>query len=261
MASPDFLSDTICPWYYHQSTGITDVNTIISDMRTALVTNLSWTEPTTALFQSPVDSAGRFMDVLATRISATNIEFRVRDFRGGTICTERIQIDATASVNYFAGKYYCVVESLRATPELLRMWILEQTPDSAGSNGYYAIAHAYRTAGDAADGSEAASRFYAFESGVAAIANRNHLTNSMAGSVITLTDAAGSLMYLEAALYIAPTGVARWAGRLYQAFFCDSGIAFATDKTVPIDDAGTTATFRVVGLPSVGNYRLCVRKA
>jgi hypothetical protein len=48
---------------------------------------------------------------------------------------------------------------------------------------------------------------------------------------------------------------------MYQAFICDSGIAFATDKTIPVDDAGTTAVFRVLGLPSINNYRACVRKA
>jgi hypothetical protein len=201
------------------------------------------------------------MDILCTRITATNIEFRVRDFRAGTVCTERIQIDATASVNYFAGKYYAVVESLRATPELLRAWILEQTPDAVGSSGNYTVAHGYRTTGDVADASEGAFRFYAIESGVATLAGRNHLSNSMAGSVIGLTDAAGSLMYLEPSVYIAPQGGARWAGRMYQAFICDSGIAFATDKTIPVDDAGTTAVFRVLGLPSINNYRACVRKA
>ncbi len=262
MTAPDFINDTICPWYYHQTTGMTDVNTIISDLRTGLVTNLSWTEPTTALFKSPVDSAGRFMDILVTRITATNVEFRIRDFRGSTLVTGRIQIDATASVNYFLTKFSMTVESLRATIEIAHAHILEQTPDEASSLSNYITGNTYRNASDTADGSWGLGRLIAFESGSPALVS-GRFSNSQNALLTNIASfsAAGTLLYRDCCMPITQNGVLRWSGRLYQAWLCDSGLAFGTDKTIPVDDAGATAVFRVVGFPTFNTYRLALRKA
>ncbi len=262
MAAPDFINDTICPWYYHNSTGITDVNTIITDLRTALVTNLSWTEPSTALFQSPVDSAGRFMDILVTRIAATNVEFRLRDFRSATLCTKRIQIDATASVNYFAGKYYCYVESLRATIEIFQANILEQTPDTAASLGNYLLGNGYRNNADTPTNGDTVGQHFAFDNGTGTIVgSRMRGTSNSAGTAAAALTTPGTLLYEEATFWVQQASANRYSGRLYQQFLCDSSIAFAADKVIPVDDAGTTATFRVIGLNTNVNRRTIIRKA
>lgn len=264
MTAPDFLNSAVVPFYYTQTTGITDVNTIISDVRTVLVTNLSWTEPTTALFQSPSDASGKFLDVLLTRITATNLEVRLRDYRGSALFTRRIQIDATASVNYFGNKYGLVIESLRATPEIFRGGLLDPAPDSLSDVDNRIVGNAYRNNADGIDAAagEVASLF-AFDNGAAGVVSRlimpwRQTTNTDVSGI----DGAATLMYRDSYIRITQaSGADRASGRMYQALLCDNSLAFATDKVVPTDDAGATGTFRVIGLTTIVGTRVMYRKA
>ena len=263
MAAPDFLNSSVIPFYYHQTTGITDVNTIISDIRTAVVTNLSWTEPSTALFQSPSDSSGKFLDVLVTRISATNLEFRTRDYRGATLFTRRIQIDATASVNYFANKYGLTVESLRATPEICLSTLLDPSPSGLGDIDNRITGTGYRSNADSQDGGGAsAGILFTFDNGNATNANRMMMTGRGFDNVDRgFINGAGTFTHTDWIIIINQSGSNRHTGRPYQMLVCDTSIAFGTDKIIPIDDAGNTGTFRVIGYASLVGMRVMSRKA
>lgn len=264
MTTPDFLNSSIIPYYYSQTTGMTDVNTIISDVRTALVTNLGWSEPTTARFKTPVDSAGKFFDILLTRVTATNLEILMRDYRGTTLYDRRIQIDATAAVNYFCSKFSFFIESLRATSECAWGSLLDLTPGAISDVDNKIIGSAFRTTADSADGNGSTiSTHFGFDSGSAAATARLMQQNANTGgsAIATMSTGAGTLLYREVAMTITQAGNIRWTGRMYQALVGDATISFGSDKTVPIDDGGTTATFRCVGLTTANQMRLLLRKA
>lgn len=271
MASPRHLDTTVCPYEYHQIGPLTDVETggvgIISSLRTYLVTNQGWTEPTTNLFKSPPDSFGRFYDLLFTRIAAGNLEIRMRDDRAHTLFTKRIQIDvAGTSVRIWAGKFFCRVESLRATSEVLWTEFIDESPDPLGSHVDVVLGNAYRTSADSADGNGSTIMYgIMWETDVAAAAQRND--RGYGGSVDT-AGAGVTMIYGDGSLYYGEVGVAQFAsgsyfrqvGRLFHAMLCDSNIAFATEKTLPVD-GNNTATFKVVGLGTLVTSRLMYRKS
>lgn len=263
MSAPDFLNSAVIPFYYTQTTGITDVNTIISDTRTALVTNLSWTEPSTALFVSPVDSGGKFIDILLTRIAATNLEFRVRDYRGATLATRRIQIDSPVAVNYFANKFGITIESLRATPEIFRGTLLDPSPDTLSDVDNRIACSGYRVNNDGVDGAGSSTgNWFVFDSGVATTQERMLFPFRDSANVDRLGQTgAGTFLYKDMYLRITQSGVVRFTGRVYQSLVGDASLTFGTDKTIPIDDAGSTGVFRVIGLATAGNSRQLCRKA
>ena len=130
MSVPTFLSTS---HRYLRTNGVTDVDTIITDVRSECVTNGSpaWTEPNTALFKSPIDASGRWFDVLLTRISATSLEMRVRDKNAVTVCTRRMYIDAGGTdIQYCTGEMHFAIVSLRSPAEFLIAGMIDMTPES-----------------------------------------------------------------------------------------------------------------------------------
>lgn len=265
MADPRFLDSSVFSFYYHQSTGVTDVTTVISDTRTGLVTNLGWTEPTTALFKSVPDAAGKWFDVLLTRISATNLELRVRDHRGATLITRRIQIDGAGTViNYFFNVQGMLIESNRATIEVAQAHLLDpvQVGDLVHESDVRIVANAYRTSADTAEAAGIATgSFFAFDSGAAVNASRAMYGWAYGGGVLTGNDGASTLHYKDVLVNLLPLGFNVVTGVIPQMVICDSSIAFGTDKTVPRNQGGTTVTMRTVGLTTTANTRIACRKA
>ena len=259
---PDFLNDSAVPFRYLQSTGITDVNTIISDVRSELVTNSTWTEPSTALFKSPPDSAGKFFDILLTKIAATNLEIRLRDYRGATLYTRRIQIDATASVNYFTNTRGICIESLRATSEVASAYLLETTPDLLADVDNRLVGTTLRSTADTVDGAGGTMTvFFAFDAGAATNGNRCWACSNDAAGLVTMINGSATLVYRPHWVAINQSGTRRYTGRPYHALVGDAAsLTFGTDKTIPLGD-GTTGTFRVIGLTTTNNKRLLLRKA
>lgn len=263
MSIPDFLNENLVDWYYHQTTGMTDVNTMISDLRTALVTNLGWSEPTTALFQSPPDSAGIFIDVLVTRISATVLEVRHRDYRGSALTTRRISIDATATVNYFCTQRGYLIESLRATPEMAMAQLLDPSPDAESEVDNRFISEASLTTASGNDNQgQNVGQMRGFDNGVDTLGNpRTVYRYGYIGATAQGVDGAGNYVYGGVEVCFNQAGAVRNTGRIYHALFCDSTLAFGTDKTVKLDDAGNLGTFRVVGFITSQGHRMMFRKA
>jgi hypothetical protein len=266
MTQPDFLNTSICPYSYTQSAGITDVATVITDIRTALVTGLSWTEPSAALFRSP-SLGGYWFDMLLTKISATSLEMRVRDSLGRTICTRRVTSDATTTWNYFCGKFYCFIECLRATPEIIQAYMPDPTPDTAGDFRNVVLATALRSNADTSDGlGDAVGDAFQWVDTSALSAGTHWMSPPIDTGNISYTRITGSGALLCEDVQVGmmspswSTTVPRYAGRLWQAFYIDSSIAFATDKTLMVDDAAS-ATFRVIGLATLSNTRVALRKS
>lgn len=266
MTGPTFLNSTLTPFYYHQTTGMTDVATAITDIRTALVTNLLWTEPSTALFKMPVGTDGRWFDALFTRISATNLEMRVRNHLGQTLITRRIQIDgAGTAVNYFCNSLGFIIESLRATPEIHEACALDISPDTATELQNYIVGNGYRTNADGVDGNAGiVGQYFAFDNGTSGQLNRATAawaydsTNAVA---ILLKTGSGNLIFTDVMVYITQGPTSYWTGRIPHLLMSDPSVGAGVDETVGVGDAAP-ATFRSLGLSaSTKNERFFARKA
>lgn len=272
MAVPAHLNTTVNPYAYHQSSAIVDVETggvgIITNLRTYLVTDRGYTEPSTALFVSPVDPGGKSYDLLVTRISATVLELRTRDHLAHTICTRRIQIDAGGTaINYWTSKFFARVESLRATPEAFNADLLQCSPDDDSGHQFTLVSTGYRDNASTADGQYAASSYFMWDESSAAATFRDRgawapydLAGTQIGRANTAT-ASGSHMCEDVVVgTVVAAIVTGCAGRLWHAYRVPSALAFGTDKTLPVDD-NVTATFRVVGYTTNIVDRIAFRKS
>ncbi len=99
----NFLTGNV---YYHQDLGVTDVNTIITEITTlALAAVPAWTNPSAGKLVSPLDAAGRQFTVQFNRIAATNLEMVLTDPQLRT-STRRAQIaGAGSTINYYINQY------------------------------------------------------------------------------------------------------------------------------------------------------------
>jgi len=267
MSTPYFLDSAQIARANAQDDGVTDVNTIISSIRTLLVTTLGWSEPSTALFKTPVDAASRFLDVLLTRISATNLEIRVRNAAAATVITRRIQITSGVSVWYYGSVYGVVIEAMSATAEVAQAHVLDQTPDLQTDSSLYVIANAYRSAADATDANAITTGFYfAIDNGAAGQLSRlrrwtANSGNDAGSSSKTLVTHVGTMLWKDPLVAINSAGTLRWAGRICHALMCDSSIP-VYGRRYPFIDTDTTKEFRVLSLTaSASNMRLAFRSA
>lgn len=245
---------------------VVDVATIITDFRTRVLGQVpAWTEPIANNFKSPVDGAGRFMTVILTRASATQLGWVVKDQNVITICSRAIQVDGAGNaVNYYTGQFHAVVESLQATPEIAQAIILDETPEAEGATTNYVVGNGYRNSGFAIDGAGSSFfQFFALDNGVSGQASRARgFGYDTSGTAIGLVDGAGALQFFPMDIRINLATVDKWVGRGYQSYMCDQSIASGTNKTVQIGDAGETGTFRVLqGLTTVVNMKQMVRSA
>lgn len=252
MSIPFHLDSTQVPYNFLRTDGMTDVNTIISDFRAQVVTGLSWTEPSTALFKTPIDAASRFLDVLLTRISATNLELRVRNQTGATIMTRRIQIVSGGSVNYYCNTYGFIIESLvAAQSEVAQGHVLDLTPDGQGDHSLYVVAGAFRSAADTNDNQgQHAGDLWAMDNGAATYRARIKRCDIDLGFTVNLTsirDITGGFRLVDQMVDINFSTIVKWAGRVCHSLIGDISIPYGSIVRVNIDDA-TQAQFRVIGL-------------
>ncbi len=124
---------------YKETLAVTDVQTIIVDLYSELVTSGGWTSsqggqgqsPTT--FKSPDRADGLFFTVQCTRVSATRIGYVVKDHNGmqvnaQTSSTQDIDAGGT-TVHYYTGHFHLCVNTERATPEWFACGLCDQTPE------------------------------------------------------------------------------------------------------------------------------------
>lgn len=246
---------------------VTDVNTIISDFQTRVTgQSPAWTVPVAGTFKSPVDGVGRFFEVVLTRLSATQLEFKVLDQNGATVCDRSIEIAVAGNaVNYYTGQFHAWIEIEQATQEVGQAGILDETPLAQNAINDYVWGNGYRNAGGSIDGQGGnVGQEFAIDNGSSNVQSRiRGWGSATSGGTVGLKDAAGNLQYFPADMFINVGGVVGWVGRMYQAYMCDASIAFGTSKTIPIDTTGLVlGTFRVIGLATgTFNMRIAVRTA
>lgn len=257
MAVPNFLSSS---FRYLLSAGVTDVNTIIANFESETVTNGNpvWTKPSAGLYQSPVNAQGRWFDVLLTRIDATTLEMRLRNWQGTTITTRRCYIDAGGSnVRIFSGRNHFDIICERPTPEAVGGGMLDLTPEAQDSHLDTIYGYGYRTAAGAVDGAGANWPWMAnLASGI---------TPTLLGQVPATADGVRSLLKTNAGTYLwIPCVLAKYGGVVcgtaYQRLVCSVELAAGSEVDVPID-VGMTGTFIVTAIGATTYTRLAIRKA
>jgi hypothetical protein len=265
MAVPEFLN---CSYRYFQRASVTDVQTIINDLYTELVTNGGWTctqggsgqTPTT--FLSPARSDGVSFNAQLTRDSATRLSWVVKDQFGLQINNQtntKQDIDAGGTtVNLFTSPFYICVDSARATPECFACGILSHDPDTPNiPRAFYWSTQGPRATG----GSLATQQWYAVFA--TRVSSQLYSTQNTCPYMGPITGA-NCFQLMTGEVRTGPWEImdenGSLQGRIYQGLCTDALLAYGTDIVVPIDGS-TTGTFRVIGLSAVGGMRAALRKA
>ena len=257
MAVPLFLSGNVAE---QVPTAVSDVQDIIDDFLT-LATGLTpaWTDGGGGLVTSPVDGDGRFFDLLFTRIAAANLEVRVRDDTGTTICTRRMQI-ISGPQNFWISlsAFHCWMEIQNATPEAIGAGLLDLSPDAQTSHTQYVWGRGSRTVADALDGDgNQNSDFFMIDNGTPDSAGRvvgKNLNQDV--QVMATVTGGGSDMWLAMDLGANFSGNERYAGRCFNMLY--GTVSFVT-RTLPIGDSAETATFRGTGVLALNGSRIAFR--
>lgn len=253
---------------------VSDVQTILNDFNSEVVTNGSpaWTSPsgftngtTSGTWKSPVDSAGRFFEILLARTTATRLSFKVLDQNFLTIADREIDISGTVGVNYYTGQYHAWIEALVAASEVGASGICDPAPFPLGTYNPYVYGNGYRNNASTVDSQfSTTGQLFMLDNGGSAMVNRlRDYSQNVNGNNIGLLDAAGNLIYLPSEISANCSGATRWVGKMYQVVAVDSSFAVGTTKTIIIGNAGETGTFRAVGgtLAAIANLRWAVRTA
>ncbi len=253
MAVPAFLDEQ---FHYTRMPAVTDMADVITRFR-ADAAGMSWSEPSGGLFKSPVDADGRWFDILLTRISATNLECRMRTATAVTVYTGRMQIDAAGDdVIILLGQHYFWICSLKATGgwEWLNGGIFDLSPESQTIYDKYYYGFPLRTTGDAFQGYTDASRSFVWTGSAYGLAEamwHNWTTRNLSIALWSMTTGAAIFQPVNGCIQ------GYYAGRLYNHMFGPSSIANGSIVDVPIDD-GVTGKFLAMGV-GLSTCKLYVR--
>ncbi len=270
MSIPSWWSDAILEPGDSSITGIVDVETggvgIITELRLRLVTNGNWTEPSANLFKSPVTAAGRFFDMLFTRIDADTMEVRVRDHLAATLYTRRFNINvapATTTVEFYWGNNYLWIWSRMAAAELCFATLLDPEVvggvDAEVANRVYG--YAQRTTGDVATALTVGAGF-CFDNGVATNAGRSRPNYYLSTANATAQVGPGVRELYRPITIFAETGSVRyWVGAIPGVIMAPSATVTDAVRNIPVD-TGTKMAFICMFTVALSTYggRWLIRK-
>lgn len=258
MAVSPFLATT---FRFLEVTGVTDVQTIIDNVRTELVTNLGWTEPVANRFKSPVDAAGQFMEVSLLRNAATELEMTVFDTVGRSFSRE-LQISGTVSVRFLTGSHHFYVENVTGA-EYLWANILSLDPEAESAHDQNVVGNGSRSTGGSL-GSNNVTFVNIVNSGSYILAQKVlsfYIPDESLASFDPPETLNKSRLWIPVFLM---SGAATFGGvvmgRCYQMLVVSSTLIVGAEVVVAIDEA-TTGTFKVLGIPTANSYRLAMRKS
>ena len=260
MSTLTCFTSSYCYKSYSIASG--DVADVITSIRAELLArnNPAWTEPSGNLFKSPVDAAGRYLDMLFTRIDQGTLEMRVRDQLARTICTRRIQPGTSPFViNIFSGQFHFILDAMNPAGANTSLYagILDQTPDAQGSNPLYVYGGGYLSNTNTNDGYSSVSRFFMYDSSGAAWADRAPVYGS-SYSQACLYNQNGAKIYKPAETYVqTATSVFKVVGRKYQQLYCTSDLNQMARVTVPLDNM--SGLFQVTCISAALGMRLACR--
>lgn len=268
MTTPAYLDEAIYPFDFDELFALADVETggvgVITALRTMLVTNLGWSEPSTALFKTPVDASSRWLDVLVTRISATVIEWRVRNAAGVTVCTRRITL-GTGAVRLYGSTQGIMIEFVQTSQNGIHhafAFVLDPTPNLISDHSLYVFGGGYLTTAGTNDSlNDTYGEGFAIDNGSAGSIQRAANNAKMDGVVINSMSASGKLIYNDSLIYISFSGVFKIAGRIVQCLRGESSFNNGGDEKKVYIDTDIAAVFKAVGTTSNHSLRWMMRKS
>ncbi|MGA2261714.1 MAG: hypothetical protein ABSH28_09785 [Acidobacteriota bacterium] len=275
MAIPHFLS-TGFRFFEHK--GVTDVQTIIDDFGTEVLTAdnapkgwYAWTNPSTGVFVSPTYE-GKHFQVTLTRATQQKLQMEVRDQGNIVICTRRINCPSanawTARIFTGPGHVMIDVTMFSAPPEALYAGILDLSPDAQNAHDHYVYGGGARSNLDVADGNNNVHEVYMLDDTVAGHRTRvsQYGSNQNGGSNGSKT-LSGARVYRPREMWCQQSGAGgtygylHFAGKAYQTLLCPQSLALGARIYVPIDQ-GVLGEFIVIGgVGSNWTWLLCVRSA
>ena len=271
MAVPAFLNSS---FRYKESLAVVDVQTIINDLIAECVTSGSpaWTtilggtgvSPST--IQSPTRSDGLFFTVNMTRISATEIQFIVKDHNGVLVNNQtstRLDIDVAGStVHYYTGEFHLCVTAERATPEAFDCGIFDQSPEAINAvKGSYFASPGPRSNTSVLGSQGWDTEWVQLPAAAAYATGSNGIKRIAPAGTNTMTTISGALLFYPVEYNPGTNAIDAFMGRKFQALMVDSNQAFAAEFTVPIDVGPVTAVFKVAGFATAQNARIAYRKS
>ena len=268
MAVPDFLAGALnTDFRYFSRAGVTDVNTIISDLNTELIA-LGWTDASgvgTGPFKTPTRADGAFIVLTLARTSAVRLSLVVTDPAGMVVTPAaglEVDIDAGGTeIRLYTGKFHVCIDSARVTPEAFYCAILDRSPEElALPRPIYVCSYGPRSNLGAITNQSWCSHYGIPVDGVAYAA-----CNGTSSWVVERGIVAAGLNRLTVSGALMPVpfefGKDGWLmGRMPQALIIDGGQVYGTEITVPLD-TGVTGIFKVAGFSADASGKLMFRKA
>lgn len=266
MTVPNFLASSF--YFSTGSSPITDVATVITDVRTILLStnNPPWTEPTAGVFQSPIDSGGRFMRITLVKNTATRLNVTLQDNNLLTVYAREFDILSTgALVNYYTGQYHFYLESQTGTTtaDIAYGSLLDPSPygvNTQAGSGYVTGTTLRNTAGNLDGNGSNVDVCFSLESGVAQPRQRGRAVGQTGTAVLGLLDFQGNPQLFPHDIWVQPSAIGLWGGKEYQVYMVPTSCAAGTVKKIALDD-GTLASFRVLFVPSYQGMLKAVRVA
>lgn len=278
MATPSFLQGNV---RYKQTTGITDVQTIIDDAVTeATALTPPWTNPSAGKIVSPVDSFGRYIELQMTKISATVLEVVMTDPFARTL-TRRANISGTVTCDFYIGQwhfgldwssgegyYACILDLSPEDGDAHNKWVFVTAPrdgtgtlDIAGGAHNLSDGFVIRSAGTYARYSVGSNYIWATaansEGGSGNVEGDGGANQTLAGSVIW----SPIVVFGDSA-----TNDFRIRGRIPQMLSTGKQhVSAGGEYPIPVDES-TTGTFRVLNplIPNSSFYdhrRFAIRRS
>ena len=256
MTVPRFLQSS---FHFNEDVDVVDVATIITTLEALLTAQTpAWTNPSPGVLVSPVDSAGRFMTVTLTRVSAVLLNMLVSDQNGIGVSFRGLTLIAGPSpttINYFSGQYHLFIESLTGgsgSGNWLGAMMIDPTDYSLEDNQNYVMGCGFLNTGGANDGQNTVcDQWFMLESGVTQPRQRARMVGQDTAGVVGLIDFAGNLQFFPFDVGNAPNAKTLWIGSMYQTYLTDPSVPSGVIKPVAIDNS-TPAKFRSTVAPSTG---------
>ncbi len=264
MAIPAFLNSS---WSFKKLEGVIDVQTVINEIADQLLNcnTPAWTDQGGGLYKSPVDAAGRFFDLLFTRINAQKIEMRVRDGAGVGVAWRRmINLPSTNfwTVRIYTGQNHFMADlDAKVGCQYLLAGILDPAPMALAAHTHYCFGNGSYTNTDSTTG---ASFSYStmIDDVTPGIVQRVSAHGYRYGNKYIYKTLGGKLVHYPYEMWARPTGNAnfKYAGRAYQMLTGDAvQISPGAEVSVAIE-SGVAAKFTMVGgMPTNYNRGLMVR--
>lgn len=245
-----------------EDTGITTSAEMTTTLRTELVTNLGWTEPTSGTFRSPPDAAGRYFDIVVSEPSAVRWQWSVQNESATVICVREVLLAGTGeNVRYHTGAAHVWVEVDKGagTSEALGAGLLDLTPEAQDAHSNYVWGRGHRTSAGATDANNDIGDFFLEDNGSPAAGTRLLDVRNAQGTQINHFTLSGARSYIQPAILTGVNGTAQQVivGRMYQ--FVITSYGYGSSFTIPIGDAAETGLFRPTRVPKSGPLGLAIR--